>query len=78
MQLLLIRHGETLWNREGRIQGTSDIELSETGIRQAEKLAWSLRTPRSAPSMPAPSKGRTGPLKSSTGITEKKSPCIPA
>jgi broad specificity phosphatase PhoE len=43
MQLLLIRHGETLWNREGRIQGTSDIELSETGIRQAEKLAWSLR-----------------------------------
>jgi broad specificity phosphatase PhoE len=43
MQLLLIRHGETLWNREGRIQGTSDIELSETGIGQAEKLAWSLK-----------------------------------
>lgn len=43
MQLILIRHGETLWNKEGRIQGTSDIALSETGIEQARKLAYSLK-----------------------------------
>ena len=43
MQLILVRHGETLWNKEGRVQGTSDVELSETGAAQAQKLAFSLK-----------------------------------
>jgi len=43
MQLILIRHGETLWNKEGRVQGTSNIELSATGKKQAELLALSLK-----------------------------------
>jgi broad specificity phosphatase PhoE len=43
MQLILIRHGETLWNKERRIQGTSDIELSEAGIEQARLLSLSLK-----------------------------------
>ena len=34
--LLLARHGETDWNRELRIQGSSDIELNELGRRQAQ------------------------------------------
>jgi len=43
MELILIRHGETLWNKEGRIQGTSDIELSDAGMQQARLLALSLK-----------------------------------
>lgn len=37
--LYLIRHGETEWNKERRIQGHSDIELNDRGKQQAEKLA---------------------------------------
>lgn len=39
MQIFLLRHGETRWNREGRCQGSSDIELNETGHRQAGEVA---------------------------------------
>lgn len=43
-QLLVIRHGETAWNAEHRIQGHLDIPLSATGVRQATRLAERLAT----------------------------------
>ncbi len=44
--LLLIRHAETVWNREGRMQGNQDSPLSEVGTRQAEALGERLRALR--------------------------------
>ena len=38
-RFLLIRHGETEWNRAQRIQGQSESELSPAGLAQAEALA---------------------------------------
>ena len=38
-RFLIVRHGETAWNAEGRIQGHSDTPLSERGVLQARALA---------------------------------------
>jgi broad specificity phosphatase PhoE len=35
MKLILVRHGETPLNRESKVQGITDIELNDTGLRQA-------------------------------------------
>ena len=43
MNILLVRHGETTWNREGRYQGRTDIPLSETGQAQVRALGDRLR-----------------------------------
>jgi 2,3-bisphosphoglycerate-dependent phosphoglycerate mutase len=41
-QIVLIRHGETAWNAERRLQGHLDIALNAEGLRQAEALADAL------------------------------------
>ncbi|KQM37236.1 histidine phosphatase family protein [Microbacterium sp. Leaf203] len=40
--LTLVRHGETAWNYEGRIQGSTDIPLNDTGRLQARGIAETL------------------------------------
>ena len=37
--LVLLRHGQTAWNAEGRIQGQLDVEIDETGHAQAAAVA---------------------------------------
>ncbi|MFG6432599.1 histidine phosphatase family protein [Roseateles sp. LYH14W] len=41
-RLVVIRHGETAWNRATRIQGHTDIPLSDLGVAQAQRLAGAL------------------------------------
>jgi len=43
MQLHLIRHGQTDWNEERRVQGQSESRLTEMGIQQAQQLGAKLR-----------------------------------
>jgi broad specificity phosphatase PhoE len=43
VRLLLVRHGETAWNRAGRYQGSADVPLNEIGEQQAQALAVQLR-----------------------------------
>ncbi len=35
----LVRHGETDWNRLGKLQGREDVPLNDAGHRQAERCA---------------------------------------
>jgi len=42
--ILLIRHGETAWNRSGIFRGTHDVPLNDVGRDQANLLAAALRT----------------------------------
>lgn len=39
MTFYFVRHGETDWNVQKKIQGTTDIPLNENGLRQARELA---------------------------------------
>jgi len=43
MRLILVRHGATEWNQQRRVQGLGNLGLNETGKRQVEALAQSLK-----------------------------------
>lgn len=42
-RLCIVRHGETAWNAEHRVQGQLDIPLNEIGLRQAQAVGRALR-----------------------------------
>ncbi len=43
-RIVLVRHGETVWHTGNRYAGSSDIELSDRGCRQAQALAsWAAK-----------------------------------
>ncbi|NSY59908.1 histidine phosphatase family protein [Agrobacterium tumefaciens] len=42
MRLIMLRHGETVWNIQKRLQGHEDSPLSERGIKQAKAIADTL------------------------------------
>ncbi len=48
--ILLVRHGETDWNRSGRIMGARPVPLNQNGITQVARLALQL-TALSAPAL---------------------------
>lgn len=43
-KIILVRHGQTEWNKAGRLHGRSDLPLNETGIQQAHLLSMELGT----------------------------------
>lgn len=47
-RLCLVRHGETAWNAEGRVQGQTDVPLSATGRAQARAVGAALAGERFA------------------------------
>lgn len=44
MKLILLRHGESEWNLENRFTGWTDIDLSQTGIKEAKGAGYLLKS----------------------------------
>ncbi|HRU64164.1 MAG TPA: histidine phosphatase family protein, partial [Paludibacteraceae bacterium] len=42
-RLVLVRHGESIWNKENRFTGWTDVDLSEKGIEEAIKAGKILK-----------------------------------
>jgi 2,3-bisphosphoglycerate-dependent phosphoglycerate mutase len=42
-KLILLRHGESTWNKENRFTGWTDVDLSEKGLREAQEAGKLLR-----------------------------------
>ena len=42
-KLVLLRHGESTWNRENRFTGWTDVDLDRTGVSEAQRAAKELR-----------------------------------
>ena len=42
-RIIAVRHGETSWNVDARIQGQKDIELNDTGRWQASRVGAALK-----------------------------------
>ncbi len=53
--VVLLRHGESEWIREGRFQGAAETPLSALGRRQAALAGERLARPHASPAMPVPS-----------------------
>ena len=43
MKLVLLRHGESVWNKENRFTGWTDVDLSEKGVKEAENAGKILK-----------------------------------
>jgi 2,3-bisphosphoglycerate-dependent phosphoglycerate mutase len=43
MKLVLLRHGESTWNKENRFTGWTDVDLSEKGVEEAKKAGQTLK-----------------------------------
>ena len=39
MRIILVRHGQTTWNKEDRVRGQTEVPLDDTGLAQAEATA---------------------------------------
>jgi len=42
-KVVLLRHGESTWNKENRFTGWTDVDLSEKGIEEAHKAGQTLK-----------------------------------
>ena len=43
IKLVLLRHGESIWNKEDRFTGWTDVDLSDRGITEAKEAGRTLR-----------------------------------
>ena len=55
MNLIFVRHGQSIWNLENRFTGWVDVELSERGVKEAEEAGSTLLSYKFTPEICATS-----------------------
>ncbi len=50
-KIVLLRHGESIWNKENRFTGWTDVDLSEKGISEAKKAGEIILICRKLPTL---------------------------
>ena len=70
MRIILVRHGETDANKEGRFQGASDAPLNQTGLSQAQALGRRLSSEQIVAVYSSP---QTRAMQTATPIAESRS-----
>ncbi|MDQ4117586.1 MAG: histidine phosphatase family protein [Actinomycetota bacterium] len=76
-ELVLVRHGETIWHAENRYAGRSDIALTDRGRLQADRLgAWAAgaRLDRIVTSPLQRTADTAAPAETATGLTARRDP----
>jgi bisphosphoglycerate-dependent phosphoglycerate mutase len=51
VQLILLRHGESIWNRDNRFTGWTDVDLSDQGVGEAHRAAALLKAHEIVPEL---------------------------
>lgn len=51
LKLVLLRHGESVWNKENRFTGWTDVSLSEKGVEEAKEAGRTLKREGFAPAV---------------------------
>ena len=46
IKLILVRHGQSVWNLENKFTGWTDVDLSDKGVLEAEKAGKYLNIPQ--------------------------------
>lgn len=74
--LLILRHGETVWNREGRLQGSLDAPLTARGRAQAARQGAILRALGGARPIWCSPQGRARATAALAGLRARIDPCL--
>ncbi len=73
-KLVMIRHGESTWNRDNRFTGWTDVPLTDTGVEQARTAGRLLKSLGASSTSPTPACSSAPRIPFGTALTNSTAP----